>query len=289
MTQAYQLPPLPPRRPDAHKGDFGRVLVVAGSQSMPGAAALTALAALRGGAGLVKVATPRSALPTVLSICPCATGIPLAETTHGMMSRTAARVVARAARDHDVVVAGPGIGVCATCLFVLETLLEEYDGPLLLDADALNNLAPQRNWWKGSPARLILSPHPGEMRRLLVGAKLDDDLDDRTAAARRLAALLEHVVLLKGAGTVVCDGRRYYINESGNPGMATAGAGDVLSGLLAALLAQGLDPFDAACLAAHLHGRAGDLAADSLGQTSLIATDLIDALPRAMCEHLAVR
>jgi len=270
------------RRKDAHKGDFGRVLVVGGSRDMPGAPALAASAALRAGAGLVKVACPPAIQQTVVGLCPCATSVALPQTQSGLISRAAASRIEELALAADVVAVGPGLGTSPGGTALVSALLAVKDLPLLIDADGLNNLASRKSWWKSCRADLVLTPHPGEMRRLIDGAGLALDPADKKDCCVRFAEHVGQVVVLKGAGTVVSDARRLYVNNTGNPGMATGGSGDVLTGIIAALIGQGLDPFDAATMGVHLHGLAGDLAARVIGQVSLIATDLIEFLPEAI-------
>jgi NAD(P)H-hydrate epimerase len=248
---------------------------------MPGAPALAALAALRGGAGLVKVACPVAIQQTVISICPCATSAGLPASPAGLISRSAVTRLRDLADAHDVVAVGPGMGASVGGGAIVAALLAIADKPVVVDADGLNNLSGGKKWWKSCRARAVLTPHPGEMRRLIRGAGLELDPDDRVDCCREFARAVGQVVLLKGARTVVSDGQRHAVNRTGNPGMATGGSGDVLTGLIAALIGQGLEPYDAAAAGAHLHGRAGDLAALRVGQVSLMATDLIDVLPAA--------
>lgn len=290
IRKILTIPRLPARRRDAHKGDFGRVLVAAGSPSMPGAAALCAMAALRGGAGLVRVMTDESVVPIVAALAPCATFVPL---PNEAKRRTAAL---RGAIDPcDVVAAGPGWGVSPASAALLEALLDAKK-PLVLDADGLNVLCTLRNWPQRVMRRTaqghaaVLTPHPGEFRRLVKGVDRSvRSLDERQAAAMELAKRCGGIVVLKGAGTVVTDGARVYVNRTGNPGMATGGSGDVLTGLIGSLIAQRLEPLEAAVLGVWLHGLAGDAAARDKGEASLIATDLIDRLPDAFTALSAPR
>ncbi|KPK86621.1 MAG: hypothetical protein AMJ81_00785 [Phycisphaerae bacterium SM23_33] len=284
------LPALAPRRRDAHKGDFGRVLVVGGSRGMIGAPALAANAALRGGAGLVTVAAPEPVQLTVASLCPCATSLPLACDDCGALAPEAIRQMLAAAQAADVLAVGPGMGTSPAAAALVRAALEQ-EKPLVLDADGLNNLCGIERWAELRRCAAVLSPHPGEFSRL-IGLGVEEIQADRegkavVAAAEWAGPAEIHaplVVALKGAGTVVTDGRRVFVNSTGNPGMASGGAGDVLTGLIAALVGQGLEPFDAACLGVHVHGLAGDLAADELGQVPMIASDLIDFLPEAFEE-----
>ncbi|HKI35158.1 MAG TPA: NAD(P)H-hydrate dehydratase [Gemmataceae bacterium] len=273
------VPSLPPRAPDSHKGDFGRVLVVAGSRGMSGAAILCATAALRGGAGLVRVAVPADVLPVVAGGNPCYMTAPLPHDEQGRLAAQAEAEVLRLAAASDVIAAGPGLGPTPAVAAVVRALLARTQGPLVLDADALNVLAGQTEALRGRTVPPILTPHPGEFARL-IGRKVSGEPAERLESAVRFAADHGVVLVLKGLGTVVTDGRRAYVNTTGNPGMATGGSGDVLTGLIAALLGQRLEPFAAAQLGAHIHGLAGDLARIDNGEVSLIATDLIAYLPR---------
>lgn len=273
--------PRPPQRPaDAHKGTAGLVLAVAGSRGMAGAAALVGNAALRGGAGLVRIATPDAALDTVAALAPCCTTAPLPD-DGTCLAREAARVVLRWAAGQNAVAMGPGLGQTEGVTAVVHQVLARAGAPIILDADGLNVLgAHAYAALKGAGAPVAVTPHPGEAARLL-GMNAGDVQADREGAAAALAALAP-VAVLKGAGTIVCDGRRMYVNTTGNPGMATGGAGDVLTGLMAALAASGMDLFDAAVLAVWAHGRAGDLAAARRGILGLTALDVLDCVPEAL-------
>jgi NAD(P)H-hydrate epimerase len=281
MEIIREIPRLPPRPVEGHKGTFGRVLVVAGSVGMTGAAALVGRAALRAGAGLVRVATARSALPIVAAIEPSYTTLPLGEDSEGRISAKAVNAILNAAQENDVVAVGPGMGQSTGLRAVVEALLRQEGMRLLIDGDGLNNLSRLTGWPRKRKADVILTPHPGEMKRLWSGLFHEDVPHDRQEIATRAAQTAQAVVALKGAGTVVTDGERVYVNSTGNPGMATAGSGDVLTGVVAALMGQGLSNFEATVLGVYVHGLAGDIAAGRLGQISLMATDIIDALPEA--------
>ena len=285
MQIVEQIPKLKPRATDAHKGDFGRVCIVCGSIGMSGAAALAGRAALRAGAGLVRVAVPKSVLPIVASIEPSYTTIPLAEDSAGRISAKAINAILDAVSENDCLAFGPGIGTSGALRSILETLLEQKQLRLLIDADGLNNLALIKDWPAKTKASLIVTPHPGEMKRLWAGLFREQMPPDRQDQAGKLAQRTKTIVALKGAGTVVTDGQKIYINKTGNPGMATAGAGDVLTGVITALIGQGLSNFDAAVLGVHIHGSAGDIAAEKCGQVSLMATDIIESLPKAFLEN----
>jgi NAD(P)H-hydrate epimerase len=275
-----QLPPLPRRPADSNKGDFGRVLVVAGSRGMSGAAVLCGTAALRGGAGLVRLAVADGILPMVAAGNPCYMTAPLPQDADGRLAAAAEPALLDLARVSSAVAVGPGLGRSADVMALVAALVERITVPLVLDADGLNALQSHTDCLRSRPAPTVLTPHPGEFARLL-GSDVPTVQSRRQELALRFAADHGVVVLLKGHHTVVTDGRRLYVNTTGNPGMATGGSGDVLTGLIAALLGQGLEAFAAAQLGAYLHGLAGDLARDALGEVGLIATDLPQYLPAA--------
>jgi ADP-dependent NAD(P)H-hydrate dehydratase len=275
------IPKLKPRAVDAHKGDFGKVCIIAGSIGMSGAAALAGRSALRAGAGLVRVATPKSVLLIVASIEPSFTTIALPEDSLGRISAKAINPILEAVSENDVVAFGPGVGISGALRSVLEALLEQEQLRLIIDADGLNNLAGIKDWPIKLKAKLVLTPHPGEMKRLWSALFREPLPPDRRQQAVQMAQQTKTVVALKGAGTVVTDGQKVYINKTGNPGMATAGSGDVLTGVITALAGQGLSDFDAAVLGVYIHGLAGDIAAEKIGQVSLMTTDIIQALSDA--------
>ncbi len=286
------LPPLPARPAAAHKGSMGRVLLMAGSRGLAGAAIFAAKAALRGGAGYVVVAAPGSIATELTLGAPGAVLRLAGDLPRPALYAADLDLVLEELRRATAAVLGPGLGTSDQTAELLLTLLrspEVQDGrrPLVLDADALNILAARDlPLARLLPPTAILTPHPGEAARLLGlpgGAAVQAD---RPGTLRALVAATGAVVLLKGAGTLVgAPDQEPWENSSGNPGMATAGSGDVLAGLLGALLARGLPPWDAARLGAWLHGRAGDLAAEALGEEGLIAADLLPWLPRALAEH----
>jgi len=286
METISQIPKLMPRAVDAHKGDFGKVCIIAGSIGMSGAAALAGRAALRCGAGLVRVATPKSVLPIVASIEPSFTTIALPEDSVGRISGKAINTLLDVVVDNDVLAFGPGVGVSGGLQSVLMALLEQDGLRLIIDADGLNNLARIKDWPVKLKAELILTPHPGEMKRLWSGVLREELPSNRQEQAAQLAQQTKTVVALKGAGTVVANGEKVYVNQTGNPGMATAGSGDVLTGAITALAGQGLNNFDATVLGVYIHGLAGDIAAEKTGQVSLMTTDIIESLPDAFMRAL---
>jgi ADP-dependent NAD(P)H-hydrate dehydratase len=285
MQLIDNIPKLKPRAVDGHKGDYGKVCIIAGSFGMSGAAALAGRAALRAGAGLVRVATPKSVLPIVAAIEPSFTTIALPEDGNGRISAKAINIILETVSENDVVAFGPGVGISGALRSILETLLEQESLRLVIDADGLNNLACIKNWRARLKAKLILTPHPGEMKRLWSGLMRQELPADRQEQALQLSQRTNAIIVLKGAGTVVTDGEKVYINKTGNPGMATAGSGDVLTGIITALLGQGLSDFDAAVLGVYIHGLAGDIAAEKFGQVSLMTTDIIDSLPDAFLRY----
>ncbi len=264
---------LPKRKPDTHKGDYGRLLVVAGSPGMCGAVTLASQAAYRSGAGLVYLACPASVAPILSAKQDCAVVWPFEEKT------AADQLFAYAARC-DAAVIGPGLSQAAPVGEAIRELVGGIEIPFVLDADGLNAFQEHPDLLARGKGSRILTPHPGEASRLL--RKPAEEIQaDRKGAALELAKRVLAVVVLKGHGTVVTDGRKTFVNKTGNPGMATGGTGDVLAGVIGALLGQKLEPYHAACLAVEVHGRAGDLASRRLGEVSLMATDLLDFLPRA--------
>jgi NAD(P)H-hydrate epimerase len=274
-----QVPPPPARPSDAHKGTFGTAIVVGGSQTMPGAPALAARAALRGGVGLCKIATRPDVLPHCLTLEPSATGIELAPDGDGLLA-----IEAQDPSHAAVIAIGPGLGQSAEAAAWVDQALAG-DWPTVLDADALNLLAKTQAHVESPSRPRVLTPHPGEFRRLAQSLGLTQSPTDpaqRPEAAARLAHAYQAVVALKGQHTVVTDGRRIFTNDTGNPAMSTAGAGDVLTGLIAALLAQGLAGFEATALAVHAHGLVADHWAERHGPAGMLARELADGVPAAM-------
>jgi NAD(P)H-hydrate epimerase len=273
------LPQLPPRAADSHKGTYGKVLIVAGSRGLSGAAVLCGSAALRSGAGLVEVATPADVQPVVAAGNPCYTTscLPIEVKHHGWADDVAP-IVLELAASANVLSLGPGVGKAGRIAEIVEIILVQATLPIVLDADGINALNADVLKRRTSPT--VLTPHPGEFARLLK-CSTEEVQQNRAELAVNFAAQYGVIVVLKGHGTLVTDGQKLYRNNTGNPGMATGGTGDVLTGVVAALIAQGLSPFSAAQLGVHVHGKAGDIAAEQVGQIALIATDLIDYLPAA--------
>jgi NAD(P)H-hydrate epimerase len=289
-SRVKDVPRLPARRADGHKGEYGHVLVVGGSRGMIGAVAMATHAALRGGAGLASFAAPETVQLSIAGLCPCATSLPLACDSHGELAPPSVRQMLHEI-EYDVLAVGPGMGKGPGQRNLVQAALAQGE-PLVIDADGLNNLASIENWAEARQCPMILTPHPGEFGRLVNRTTKEVQMDREGLALATVRQWIAEspvdkpiVLVLKGHGTVVTDGQRLYVNTTGNPGMATGGTGDVLTGLTAAIVGQGLQPFDAAVLAAYVHGLAGDLAAKKFGQVSMIASDLLDFIPQAMLKE----
>ena len=282
MSLISPLPRLPERGAESHKGSFGSALLVGGSVGMSGAAALAGLGALRGGAGLVTVAVPRSIQPVVAGIEPSYLTVGLEEDREGRIRREAGRKILALSSNASAVAIGPGWGRSADLDELAHFLYLNVECPLVIDADGLNALAALPGGFPAPAERAprIITPHPGEFARL-THTDTKTIQNDRAALAAEFAGRFKVIVVLKGHGTIITDGRQTAVNTTGNAGMATGGTGDVLTGLVTALIAQGMPPFDACRLAAHLHCLAGDLAAEEHGQPGLIASDLPRYLGRA--------
>jgi hydroxyethylthiazole kinase-like uncharacterized protein yjeF len=288
LTRETMRDVVEPRSPESHKGDYGRVLVIAGSPGKTGAAHLTALAALRSGAGLVTVATPRSCVPIIAALGAEYMTLPLDESAAGGLGEGAIDQVL--GFEADVIAAGPGLGQTPEVVALVHALVERSGVPLVLDADALNAFSGAVDRLSGRDGiDIVITPHPGEMARL-TGLSTDHVQEHRLELAREFAAAHRLHVVLKGHRTIIAspDGKAS-INLTGNPGMATAGAGDVLTGMIAAWFAQLLDADPAARLAVYLHGLAGDLAEADEGEVALIAGDLIAHLGDAVLDLTARR
>ncbi len=271
---------IPPRRPDSHKGDYGRVLIIAGSVGFSGAPTLATLGALRVGAGLVTVAVPVSIYPIVASKLTEAMPTPLPASDGAVAAGALERVKALAASS-DIVAVGPGLSRDFGALHVVTGLLAG-DRPLVIDADGLNVLVGKAQLLARARKPVIITPHPAELSRL-VDSPVAKIQEDRVTAARNAAGQFKCVVVLKGARTVVAEpGGQAFIVPTGNPGMASGGMGDVLTGAIAGLLGQGIAPVDAAYAGAYLHGLAGDLIARERGLAGMLASEVADHLPIAI-------
>jgi NAD(P)H-hydrate epimerase len=286
MKKITDIPTLRKRPVDGHKGTFGKVLIVGGSVGFTGAPALVGKAALRSGAGLVRVAVPQSIQAIVASLEPCYTTIGLND-VKGRLSSKSVTELTKHLPDNDVVAFGPGVGTGAGVKDVLLSLIAIEGLKLVIDADGLNVLSQcggPGGWLYKKKADVVLTPHPGEMARLWSSVFRDPMPEDRSECAGRFAEKTGCVVVLKGAKTVVTDGEKQHVNTTGNPGMATAGSGDVLTGMIAALAGQGLSLFDASVLGVYSHGFAGDVASVVHGQVGMMATDIIENLHTAFAQ-----
>ena len=268
LKRVTKIPAAPRRKADGHKGTFGTVVLLAGSEGMLGAAILAARGALRGGVGLCRACVPESQMAAFTVAVPASTTLARTPMLRGFFDGATGALV------------GPGLGTKTVAGKQVRLVLRRATCPVVVDADGLNLLAPLRRPLRSGGA-LVLTPHPGEASRLLETDTVALQ-KDRITAVSELAAKSGQIAVLKGRGTLVCDGTRVYHNKTGNDGLATGGTGDVLAGLLGGLLAQGMDPFDAACLAVYVHGKAGDLLARRLSRPGLCAEDL----PLAIAEVL---
>ena len=267
---------LPDRNPWGHKGNFGKLLLLCGSRGYTGAAFFAAMGALRSGAGLVFLGVPESiyGIEAVKLNEPVIFPLPDAG---GRLSADAVPEILTRLPQMDAVLVGPGLGQSEGTLAVVRAVLEKAECPVVVDADGINVLSAHRDLLRGRKSPTILTPHDGEFARLggVIG-------EDRMAAAAALAEELGCTVLLKGHETCITDGTDGFLNPTGNPGMAVGGSGDVLAGVITALLGAGLPPLEAAACGAWLHGAAGDRCAAELGQYGMLPTDMLSALPRLM-------
>jgi NAD(P)H-hydrate epimerase len=280
------LPKIPVRPNTSHKGDFGKLILIGGSRGMAGAIALSGMAALRSGAGLVRLVVPDEVLATVAGFEP-------SYMTQGMPTDENGCLQSLGRFDFSWATSaaiGPGIGGSQNVRSLVYDVIANVKLPLVVDADGLNALSTNLTSLEKAPAPRVLTPHPGEFQRLtgIRDERLGHDDAFRAAAACEFAARFKNViVMLKGARSVVTDGNRVYQNTTGNPGMATGGCGDVLTGVVATLLGQGFTPYDASRVAVYLHGLAGDLAARHIGPIGLIARDLLTFIPLTIQQHMA--
>lgn len=276
LTHKDILNILPNRNPDSHKGDFGKALLLCGSRGYTGAAALSAMGALRCGVGLVYLGVPENiyAIEAVKLNEPVVFPLPDRD---GMLSVDALPKIRELLPKMDAVLIGCGIGCSEDTFQILKTVLYEFSGPVVVDADGINMLAGHIDILRGRAGETILTPHNMEFQR--AGGVLTTD---RTASATNFAQKTNSIVLLKGHRTIITDGTDCYVNPTGNAGMAVGGCGDVLAGMITALLGQGLPPIMAAACGAWLHGAAGDICAKEIGQYGMLPTDMLQVLPRLL-------
>ncbi len=267
---------LPDRAKDAHKGNFGKVLLICGSRGYTGAAYLAAMGALRSGAGLVFLGVPENIYTIEAVKLNEAIVFPLPDEGRRLSVMAISEILERLPAM-DAVLVGPGLGQSEGVRQVVKAVLQNAACPVVVDADGINVIAGHKDILRGRTNPTILTPHMGEFSRM--GG---DVTADRQAAAEAMAKDLGCILLLKGHQTVITDGSTTYINPTGNPGMAVGGSGDVLAGVITALLGQGIDPLKAAACGAWLHGAAGDLCAEELGQYGMLPSDMLNVLPRLM-------
>lgn len=283
LTPRWVAEHLPPRPARAHKGDFGRLLVVAGSTEYPGAAVLTGLGAMRAGAGVVRVAAAESVARTLGGVVPELTWMVLDEEAPGLIAPSGWRHLTTQAASYDAVVVGPGLGRQPATQRRVRNLVRALRVPAVIDADGLNALADGGRWWVGLQTPLVLTPHPGEFARLTGDDPPDDEDATRARAAADAAVRWDQVVVLKGAHTVVAAPTGDVLrSDVATSALATAGSGDVLAGVIGAFLAGGAAPVVAAGCAVAVHGAAGLLAEDRIGRTGVVARDVAALLPEAI-------
>lgn len=281
-TQEFAAESLPDRSHDAHKGTFGTTVVIAGSRGMTGAAALASEAVLKSGAGLSVLCVPVSLQQMMATKLTEVMTKGLPETADVMLSSSALDEALQVCEKASSIVLGCGIGICDdTCEFV-NAFIKASKAPMVIDADALNCISKSNEKSSIFRNNLVITPHPAEMARLL-GTTTAEIQSDRLGAARKASQQFGCVVVLKGAGTVIMnsDGRAF-VNTTGNPGMATGGTGDILAGVIGSLISQGMNAFDAAVSGVFIHGAAGDIAADEIGESGMLAGDLLRAIPNAL-------
>lgn len=276
LTHDEVLSLLPDRKADTHKGDYGRLLLLCGSKGYTGAAALAAMGALRTGAGLVCLGVPESIYAVEAGKLLEPVIYPLPE-NRGMLSADSIHQISKLLPRMNVVLIGPGLGQSDGTLQVVNYILKNFSGPVVLDADGINVLAEHRDILRGRTSATVLTPHEGEFLRL--GGLLEAG---RIKGAVRMARDLNATVALKGHETVITDGSYCYSNPTGNPGMAVGGSGDMLAGMVAALLGQGMPTLEAVACAVWLHGAAGDICAREIGQYGMLPSDMLQVLPRLM-------
>ena len=267
---------LPDRSPDAHKGNFGRILLLCSSCGYTGAAALCAMGALRSGAGLVYLGVPKSIyqIEATKLTEPIVFALPEAD---GKYHSSALELIEPMLHKMDAILIGPGMGISQHTQHILCSILEKYQGTVVIDADGITQLADHIHILRGRNGQTILTPHAGEFTR--IGGNSEND---RISEAVKMATDLGCILLLKGHRTVITDGVTTYVNNTGNPGMAVGGSGDLLAGIIVSLVGQGIDPLLATATAAWLHGRAGDICTEKIGQYGMLPTDMLQELPRLM-------
>ena len=275
-------PILPQRRGDSHKGDYGHVLVLAGSTGLTGAAALTSLGALRSGAGLVTLGIAESLNPIMEVKLTEVMTKPLPETKDGTLSLKAEEGILRLVKKIDTLAIGPGLSTSEETSELVRRLITRVEKQMVIDADGINAISGNISILKNAPGPRIITPHPGEMARL-IGRSKEEVQNDRIGISQEVAEETAATVVLKGARTIISDSEsNVYVNPTGNPGMASGGMGDVLTGMIASFLGQGLGEIESAQVGVYLHGLAADIAREKKGELALIATDILDSLSEAI-------
>ena len=267
---------LPKRRKDAHKGNAGKLLLLCGSRGYTGAASLAATGALRSGAGLVYLGVPESIYQIEAIKLTEPIVFPLPD-QNGMLSEHAIEDIASILQKVDAVLIGPGIGISKDTERVTEYVLKNFPGPVILDADGISLMRLHKDILRDRTGATVITPHEGEFARFF-----EKDVGDRALSAVEVALDTGLIVVLKGHNTIITDGRKHYINKTGNPGMAVGGSGDVLAGVITGLIGQGLAPLTAAACGVWLHGAAGDICARKLGVYGMLPSDMLQVLPRLM-------
>jgi NAD(P)H-hydrate epimerase len=277
---------LPKRNRDSHKGNFGKADIIAGSIGMEGAAILTSKAALRSGLGLLRLYIAESLNAIIKTSVPEAITVPQQEMRKGIIGIHNIATILEGTKGTDVVAVGPGCKKTPELSEIIQSLLKELEIPIVIDADGLNVLAKNIEWLSQKKSKIVITPHLGEMSRL-TGISIDEIKKNKVKVAEEFAKKWDVITVLKGASTIVAspDGK-VFINTTGNPGMATAGSGDVLTGIVTGLIAQGIEPLMSAIIGVYIHGLAGDKAAEEKGEYGLIAGDIIEKLPEAIKEIL---
>lgn len=267
---------LPDRHIESHKGDYGKILLLCGSRGYTGAAALAAMGALRCGAGLVFLGVRESIyeIEAIKLLEPVVFPLPEED---GTIGKQACQLILSYLPKMDAVLIGPGMGNNAGTLSLVKTVLQNFAGPVVLDADGINVLSGHIDILRGRSSATIITPHDGEFCR--IGGVIRED---RISSAMEFAQNTNTILLLKGHRTIITDGKKCYVNTTGNPGMAVGGSGDVLAGMITALIGQGLSPVQAASCGAWLHGAAGDICANEIGQYGMLPSDMLQALPRLL-------
>ncbi|MBQ9674288.1 MAG: NAD(P)H-hydrate dehydratase [Ruminococcus sp.] len=275
----YLKEKIKPRPYNAHKGSMGCLFSVCGCYGMAGAQILSATGALRSGIGLLKLAIVDSVYPIVAPAVPEAVYLPMQANSEGRFSAENIAAITENANSANGVLVGCGLGVCDDTEKIVTALLTENQSPIVIDADGINCVAKHINLLNEKSCPTVLTPHPGEMSRLL-GLSVREVEANRQKAAENFSREFSVVTVLKGADTIITDGEQTYISYAGNPGMSTGGSGDVLAGITASFLAQGYSPIESACIGAFVHGKAGDYARDNLTEISMLPRDIPNCLPK---------